>query len=189
MAIYFTGLILFFVPHFYSAMRSRAVDKDIRKAIGEAKYMSLYSVITGIGLALMIWGYRKTPSADYIYAGPHELHHYAWVFMLPAFILLAAAYTPTGHIKRAVQHPMMLATLIWALSHLALGGDLKKILLFGGFAAYSLVSLICAYRRGTNLKQQNPKVLGDVLAVFIGAALTGLLMHGGHQFAFGASPM
>ena len=131
MTLFYSGLALFFIPHFYSAMRSRAEGKDIRVKLGEAKYMGLYSVVTLIGFGLMIWGYVKAPNADLIFEGPHTLHHLAWIPMMIAFILLISAYTPVGHIKRTVQHPMMLATLIWAGTHLAMGGDLKRILLFG----------------------------------------------------------
>lgn len=189
MNIFFTGLALFFIPHFYSAMRSRAEGKDIRIRIGESKYMGLYSVVTLIGFGLMIYGYAKTSNGVPLFEGPHDLHHYAWVPMLIAFILLISAYTPVGHIKRAVQHPMMLATLIWSLTHLLMGGDLRKVLMFGGFALYSVISLIFAFRRGTDLKSKTPNPIGDLLAIFIGLAAFGIIMHGGHVFLFKAYPM
>ena len=94
-----------------------------------------------------------------------------------------------GHIKRSVQHPMMLGVLIWAGFHLAIGGDLKRVLMFGLFFVYALISLICAYRRGTDLKDKKAKPIGDVLAVMIGLAITGLFMHGGHTALFGVSPV
>ncbi len=188
MTIFTLGLILFFLPHFYSALRSRAESKDIRKKIGYGKYMGAYSLITGLGLALLIWGYIKAPSGALIFEGPHDLHHMSWILMLPAFVLLIAAYTPAGYIKNTVQHPMMLAILIWSAVHLAMGGDSKKVLLFGLFTAYSLVSLFCAYRRGRS-DFKSPRVIGDVIAVIAGFALTGLMLHGGHQMLIGAPPM
>ena len=189
MTIFYIGLGLFFVPHFYSALRSRAPGKDIRVRVGEAKYMGLYSLVTLIGFGLMVWGYAKAPIQAPMFEGPHELHHYAWLFMLVAFTLLAAAYTPMGYIKRAVQHPMMWATFIWAASHLAMGGDLRKVLLFGGFAAYSIVSLAFGYKRGTELKSKTPQIKGDVTAIIAGAVLTGIMMHGAHLYLFKASPI
>ncbi len=189
MSIFYLGLVLFFVPHFYSALRSRAEGRDIRVKMGERKYMGLYSLVTAAGLGLIIWGYIKSPSGEFLYSGPHAIHHYAWIIMLPAMILLASAYAPLGHIKRFVQHPMMLAVLIWALTHLAIGGDEKRVLLFGLFALYALVSLICAYRRGTRLKEKSPNIIGDVISLVVGFALTGVLLHGGHQAVFGAAPL
>lgn len=189
MTLFYIGLAMFFVPHFYSAMRSRAEGKDIRLRIGETQYMGLYSLITLIGFGLMIWGYVKAPNTEVIFEGSYTLHHLAWVPMMVAFILLISAYAPVGHIKRTVQHPMMLAALIWASTHLAMGGDLKRILLFGGFALYSLVSLIFAFRRGTDLKSKTPNPIGDIMSIFIGLAAFGIIMHGGHVFLFKAYPM
>jgi len=187
MTLFIIGLALFFIPHFYSALRSREDGKDIRVRVGYAKYMGLYSLLTLAGLALMIYGYIQIPDGPSLYTGPHSLHHYSWVFMIPALIIVIAANMPTGHIKRTVQHPLMIGTLIWALFHLATGGDMKRILLFGAFAAYAIVSLACAFKRGTNLKDTPAKPLGDVLAIAIGLGLSALLIHGGHVFLFGAS--
>ena len=189
MTLFVLGLILFFVPHFFSALRSRKNGKDIRERWGEAKYMGLYSVVTLIGFIAMIIGFARAPNGETLFAAPHDLHHISWVFMMPAFILLVSAYMPVGFIKRSVQHPMMLGVLIWAGFHLAVGGDLKRVLMFGLFFAYAGVSLICAYKRGTDLKDKTVKPMGDVLAVIIGLAITGLFMHGGHTALFGVSPV
>jgi len=187
MKLFLLGLVLFFVPHFYSALRSRADGKDIRKSMGELKYMGRYSIVTMVGFIIMIIGFARAPNGATLFAAPHDLHHISWVFMLPAFILLASAYTPTGFIKRTLQHPMMLGVLIWAGFHLAVGGDLKRVLMFGLFFAYAGVSLICAYKRGTDLKDKAPKPIGDVLAVILGLVVTGVFMHGGHVALFGVS--
>ena len=189
MALYSFGLALFFIPHFFSAMRSRAEGKDIRKSIGEAKYMGLYSAVTLLGFFAMIIGFARAPNGETLFAAPHSLHHISWVFMMPALILLASAYMPLGHIKRAVQHPMMLAVLIWAGFHLAVGGDLKRVLMFGLFFAYAFVSLICAYKRGTSLKDKPAKPIGDILAIILGLVITGVFMHGGHLILFGVPPV
>lgn len=187
MTVFILGLALFFIPHFYSALRSREDGKDIRVRLGYAKYMGLYSLVSLAGLALIIYGYSQIPDEPVLYAGPHGLHHYSWLFMIPALILVVAANTPTGYIKRAVHHPMMIGVLIWALFHLATGGDMKRIVLFGAFALYAVFSLICAFKRGTDLKSKTPKPLGDVLAIAIGLGLSALLIHGGHALLFGAS--
>ncbi len=189
MTLYILGLSLFFIPHFFSAVRSREDGRDIRKTIGEAKYMGLYSVITLVGFIAMIIGYAKAPDGAALYVAPHDLHHIAWMIMLPAFILLSAAYMPMGYIKRTAEHPMMLGVLIWAGLHMAMGGDLKQLLLFGSFFAYALISLIGAYKRGTDLKDKPASALGDILAIIVGLLLIGLFMHGGHVKLFGTSPV
>ena len=72
---------------------------------------------------------------------------------------------------------------------MAIGGDLKRVLMFGLFFTYALVSLICAYKRGTNLKDKPAKPIGDILAVIVGLVITGVFMHGGHVVLFGVPPV
>ena len=151
--------------------------------------MGLYSLVTLIGFIAMIAGFANAPNGAALFTGPHDLHHISWVFMMPALILLASAYMPLGYIKRSVQHPMMLAVLIWAGFHLAIGGDLKRVLMFGLFFAYAGVSLICAHKRGTDLKDKPAKPMGDILAIIVGLVLTGVFMHGGHLILFGVPPV
>lgn len=189
MTLFILGLALFFIPHVFSALRSREDGKDIRKTMGEAKYLGLYSGVTLIGFIVMIIGYIKAPHGAPLYSPPHDLHHIAWMVMLPALILLAAAYTPMGYIKRTVQHPMMLGVLIWAGLHLAMGGSQKRVLLFGAFFVYALISLLGAYKRGTDLKDNPVTALGDVLAIIVGLLLVWVFMHGGHVAMFRASPV
>ena len=50
--------------------------------------------------------------------------------MLPAFVLLAAAYVPGNRIKALVGHPMVLGTEFWAVAHLLANGNLADVLLF-----------------------------------------------------------
>jgi len=57
--------------------------------------------------------------------------------MIPAFILLVAAYVP-GQIKAKVRHPFLVAIKTWALAHLIANGDLASIFLFGSPALRGL---------------------------------------------------
>lgn len=187
MALFLIGLIGFFGLHFYSALRSRAEGKDIRKRWGEARYMGLYSVLSLIFFIAMLIGYGRAPEGAPLWIGPDIARTLSVPLNVLALILLTAAYTPTGRIKRAVHHPMMIATFIWALSHLFIGGDLKKVLLFGAFALYSAVSVMAAFRRGDRVDAY-PRTIGDVLAVIGGGVLSALLIYGGHALLFGVSP-
>ena len=68
------------------------------------------------------------------------------VLMLPAFILLIAAYVP-GQIKARLKHPFLVAIKTWALAHLIANGDLASIILFGSFLAYAVYDRITLKRR------------------------------------------
>ena len=66
--------------------------------------------------------------------------------MIPAFILLVAAYVP-GQIKAKVRHPFLVAIKTWALAHLIANGDLASIFLFGSFLLYAVYDRIAVKRR------------------------------------------
>ena len=187
MVAFAVGAVIFFGMHAYSALRTREPVRDIRKRWGEARYMGTYSVLSLAAFALMLWGYGQWASGTALWRAPHSLAHYTWVAMLPVFPLLVAAYAPAGYIRRAVQHPMMWAVLIWAIAHLLVGGDARRTALFGLFAAYAALSLFAGYRRG-RVGIENPRILGDVVSVVAGLILFGVFMHGGHAALFGASP-
>ena len=42
MTLFLTGLVIFFGLHFYSAVRSRAPEKDLKTRLGYGPYMGLY---------------------------------------------------------------------------------------------------------------------------------------------------
>lgn len=48
---------------------------------------------------------------------------------------------------RSWRHPVLLALMIWALSHLAVNGDLAHALLFGGFAGFAVLGMRLLDRR------------------------------------------
>jgi uncharacterized membrane protein len=56
--------------------------------------------------------------------------------MLPAFSLALASVIP-GRIRTAAQHPLLLATMLWALAHLLTSGSLADLLSFGIFLAWA----------------------------------------------------
>jgi len=130
------------------------------------------------------------------------LKHVTMLLMLPAIILLIAAYVPSN-IKRKIQHPMLMATKLWATAHLLINGDLASMLLFLTFLAFGVVLMIGLKRRGPkaehssgglksesvkpeNFKLESPSkpVYMDALVVVIGLVVYGAVaMH--HQYLAG----
>lgn len=172
MGLFFTGIVIFFGLHLFSVFRSREEGRDIREQWGRVKYVGTYSVASLIGLGLMFWGFFLMPHEPPVYLGPRIFYQKPWLIMFPALVLLASTYTPMGYIKRFVQHPMMLGVLVLSVFYVLKGGQMKWILLCVFFAVYALLSLLMSYRRGTELKEKQPKVSGDVIAIAIGIILT-----------------
>jgi uncharacterized membrane protein len=179
------GLVIFFTAHFYSAFRPRGPG-DIQTKMGRGPYMGLYSIVSLVGFGLLVWGYGNLKPWMPIWTPPVWTRHIAMALMLPALIILVSAYAPTGFIKRAVKHPMLLAVKIWALAHLTANGDLASIILFGSFLVYGVVDRIAVKRRGdVGAANANPNVLGDMIALAVGGAAYGALAFYLHPILFG----
>jgi uncharacterized membrane protein len=137
------GLALFLGAHSLPTqreLRARAIA-----SLGEGGYKAGYALVSLAGLVLIAWGfahYRATGWVD-LWDPPKALKHITVALMLPAVILVVAAYI-RGHIYTAVRHPMLSGVKLWAGAHLLANGDLGSIILFGsflGWAVFDRVSL------------------------------------------------
>ncbi len=146
--------------------------------LGEIKYKLIFSLISAIGLGLIIYG--KSISA-YVMLWPDSLisHWFPVILMWPAFILLVIFCLP-GNLKKQIKHPMSYAIILFSLSHLVANGDLVSALIFICFAFYSGYSVIYSEStQSTELNRDSAKVnrLSVIIAIVIGALLYGTFMH------------
>ena len=181
------GLVIFFGTHLFSAYRSREPGKDIRERMGQGAYMGLYSLVSVAGFALIVWGYGAARPAPVLYVPPSWFAHINMGLMLFAMVFLAAAYMPTGHIKKAVRHPMLLAVKIWATGHLLSNGELNSVLLFGSFLAYGVLDRSAVKKRGDNGPGPDvaANVMGDVGALVVGLGAYAAIAFWLHPVLFG----
>ena len=124
--------------------------RDARLAkLGEGPWKGLYSIISIIGLVLIVYGYgaaRMEPIV--LYAPPSWLRHPAFVLMLFVFPLVLATHFP-GRIRSKLKHPMIISVKIWAFAHLLANGNLADVLLFGAILAWAVADLISVKRRAS----------------------------------------
>jgi uncharacterized membrane protein len=184
------GLVIFFGTHLFSAYRSREPGKDLRLKMGQGPYMGLYSLLSLAGFALIIWGYGAARPAPILYTPPAFLAHINLLLMAFAMIFLAAAYLPTGHIKKAVKHPMLLAVKIWAFGHLLANGELNSLLLFGSFLLWAVLDFRSARQRDRAAGTVYPAGSAGrtVLVVVLGVAVWALFAFWLHAVLFGVRP-
>jgi len=146
LAVMILGLVLFLGAHTLPAQRKwrrRAIA-----ALGEGGYKIVYALVSLLGIALIVWGfghYRATGWID-IWNPPKALKHITVALMLPAVILVVAAYI-RGHIYTALKHPMLAGVKLWAAAHLLANGDLGSIILFGSFLGWAVFDRISLKRR------------------------------------------
>src|SRR6202049_4848605 len=140
------GLVLFLGVHTLTTQRE--VRARVIASTGEGTYKIGYALASVAGLALIVWGfanYRATGWIDVWYP-PRALKHVTVALMLPAVILVVAAYI-RGRIYTAVKHPMLTGVKLWAAAHLIVNGDLGGIILFGSSLAWAVFDRISLKRR------------------------------------------
>jgi len=174
MVLLVLGLLIFFSIHLLP------MQTDIRAGLvqrfGSNAYMIGFSLISVIGMVVIILGYGKLQvlagKNPELWSPPMWTRSLALLMMLPAMILLVAAYVPS-RIRMAAKHPMLLAVKLWALAHLLANGDLASVLLFGSFLAFAVIDRISMKRRHAPgpLGNQAGGIIGDAVAVLGGVVL------------------
>ena len=122
--------------------RSRCIAR-----IGKLVWKVLYSAVSLVGFALIVWGYgvaRQQPVQ--LWSPPAAMPYVAALLTWVAFVLLAATYIPLNHFKARLHHPMLLATKAWALAHLLANGTLAGAWLFGSFLLWAVVMFASSRR-------------------------------------------
>jgi uncharacterized membrane protein len=189
MTLLILGLVIFLGVHSISivapGLRTRAAG-----AIGEGSWKGLYAVVSIIGFVLLVWGFgeaRQTPVV--LYTPPAWMRHVTFLFMLPVFPLILAAYFP-GRIKAATKHPMLVAVKLWALGHLLSNGMLADLVLFGGFLIWAGLDRMSLKRRPPQRIATAPaRPFNDALAIVAGLALYVFFIAWAHVRLFGVSPL
>lgn len=155
------ALLAFLASHMIPARpRIRAA---LVQAVGLRPYILGYSLLS---VLILIWLVSAAAQAPYVQVlPPHGALRWA-----PALLMaLACPLTVAGMSVRnplsfgglgqgefdpdrpgilaLSRHPLLLALMLWSLSHLLANGDLAHVILFGGFAAFSLAGMALIDRR------------------------------------------
>jgi uncharacterized membrane protein len=147
MTLLILGLLLFLGVH-STRVFAENWRVGVRQRLGENTYKGVYTLLSLLGFALIVWGYgqaRMQPVA--LWQPQGWARHLAALLTVPAFVLLAAAYVPGNLVKARLHHPMVLAVKVWALAHLLANHTLADALLFGGFLLWAALSFRAARGR------------------------------------------
>jgi uncharacterized membrane protein len=177
------GLFLFLGIH-----STRIFADDWRSAtiarIGPLPWKGLYSVLSLLGLVVLVWGFRMARQDTLVlWSSPSWMKHVTAVLMMVSFILIAAAYIPRNSIKARLHHPLVLAVKTWAFGHLLSNGVAADVLLFGSFLLWAVLSFRAARQRdradGTAYPPGNAISTTITIAVgLLGWSVFALFLHG-----------
>lgn len=195
MLILIAGLVLFLGAHSARIVAEPARQRFIATR-GENVWKGLFSIVSLIGLVLIVIGYRAAPEVI-LWVPPTGLRHVSLLLTAVAFVLVAAAYVPGNRIKAAVGHPMVLGVKVWAFAHLLANGALASVTLFGAFLAWAVADFIASRRRdrreGVEGSARSRVETGGLTAdlATVGIGLVAWVVFAGwlHRWLIGVSPV
>lgn len=191
MTLLILGLVLFLGVHSVRIV-AEGWRTRMRQRLGEGGWKGMYTLLSLLGLALLVWGYglaRQDPVV--LWAPPVAMRHVASLLTLAAFILLAAAYVPRNGIKARLHHPMVLGVKVWALAHLLSNGNLADVLLFGAFLLWAVLDFRAARQRDRAQGTRYPAgtLAGTAATLVLGALAWAVFAFWAHALLIGVSPM
>lgn len=191
MLVLIIGLVLFLGAHSVRIVASEWREAMIER-LGEGAWKGLYSLVSAVGLVLIVWGYGLTRLDPVVlWWPPIWTRHLAILINLFAFILLAIYMVPSGRLKARLHHPMVLSVKVWAFAHLIANGTLADLLLFGTFLIWAIFDFSSA--RGRDRAAGTVAVAGpprnDAIAIVLGIALWAVILLWLHAWLFGVSPL
>jgi uncharacterized membrane protein len=184
MTLLVVGLALFLGIHLLPVVTP--LRDALGARLGANGYKGAFSLVSIAGLVLIVLGYRAAGGGERLFAPLPAAIAIAPYAVTVSFILLAAANMRT-HIRKTLQHPMLLGVLIWAAVHLFANGDTRGTVLFGAFVAWALIDLASAISRHA-VKSFEPVVRQDVIAIVAGVVLA-LVVMTFHRILFGVAPV
>jgi uncharacterized membrane protein len=190
MSVLILGLVVFLGAHSVRIVADGWRSTQIARR-GLNAWKGLYSLLSLLGFALIIWGYALARAQPVpLWTPPRWAPHLSSLLMLFAFILLVAAYVPRNGIKAWVRHPMLLGVISWAIAHLLANGTLADLLLFGSFGVWAVLDFVAARRRDQAAGDPNaPGTLaGALIALGVGVAAWALFAFWAHAWLFGVRP-
>ncbi|MGI9400480.1 MAG: NnrU family protein [Rhizobiaceae bacterium] len=184
LAILILGLVLFLAVHSVRMLAPQWRERQIA-SLGKNAWQGIYSVLSLASLATVIVGFAwYQPEAPILYIPPVWARHLAFLLMAIALISFMVGNFPSGRLKPMLKHPMLLAVIIWAFTHLLVNGDLASVLLFGSLLAWSVWNRISISRRIEAIPEKGP-VIYDLAAIVSGLVIWALFLWKIHEWLIG----
>ena len=190
MSLLIIGLFIFLGSHSCRILaepwRNHMIDR-----LGEVKWKGLYTIISLIGLILVVIGYGQARQAPIVLWQPATyLIHIAILLNLVAFIFLAGSSPNNNAIRLKLKHPMILGVKVWALAHLLANGTLVDLILFGSFLLWAVLDFRSARKRPIHMPEKAViSTKATITVVVTGIVLWAAFIFGLHQYLIGVSPL
>lgn len=179
------GVLLWSFAHFLPSLFADPRRKLVER-FGENAYKGLFLLLTVLAIYLIVSGW-KAAVPESVYLPPAWGRHVTALLMLIGLVLFFAPYPP-NNIRRLLRHPQLTGVVLWGAGHLLANGELRSVILFGGFTAWALAEMLLINRRdGTWTRPAPAPRRNDVLLV-AGGILVYVALAASHRWLFGFSP-
>ncbi|SLN19972.1 NnrU family protein [Ruegeria meonggei] len=158
---FLAALITFLLTHAIPARP--AVRGRLVETLGRKGYFAAYSILSLMVLAWLIIAAAQAPYVEVL--PPWTIFRWAPLLVMPVVVWLAVAgmsiqnpfsfgglgrrpFDPEhSGILRTTRHPILVALMLWAGSHLLANGSLSHVILFGLFAGFAVLGMSLIDRR------------------------------------------
>jgi uncharacterized membrane protein len=169
------GVLLTALMHLVAAVP--AMKSRLKARVGDKAYGPVFGIASLAGIVIIVLGWRASGVVP-VYDPPEWGRHANYLLTLVAFVCLGI-FIFRGSLRQKLRFPMALAAIFWAVGHLLANGDLRSLILFGGFLAYALAHIAIGTANGV---RPSSEVRGghDLVSILIGIALYGVVvqLHG-----------
>lgn len=147
----------------HTLLSSTRLRGSLRDQLGEQGFLFIYSLTALVTFAWFVLAYVRAPVIPLWAPPPWTAYVPISVMPLASFLLVAGYSTPNPTavgmersvraddpapgILRVTRHPVMWALGLWALSHIAVNGDLGSIWFFGALAALAIGGTVLIDRK------------------------------------------
>lgn len=172
MTLLILGLILWTAAHLFKRL-APGVRGAMQDKMGDAS-KGVVALALVASVVLIVIGYRSADS-EFLWGRSVATTGINNLMMLAAVALFGLG-SSKSRLRSKFRHPMLWGTVVWAVAHLLVNGDVASIILFGWIAVWALVEMQVINRSDeTYVPYAGGSAMGDARLAIIALVIYGIL--------------
>ena len=185
MTLLILGLILWTAAHVFKRVAPGA-RAALQERMGDAS-KGIFAVLLVLSVVLMVMGYRDADTT-FLWGRSAATTGINNLAMLAAVALFGLG-SSKSRLRARFRHPMLWGTVVWALAHLLVNGDVPSIILFGGLLAWAVVAMIGTNRRDGPRGPKPEATMAGLVMHVVATAVVFVVVALLHLYVGGLNPL